>query len=345
MRYLFLPLLLLLCGCVIQPYGVTPIQQEYVVYDAAPQSVRSVYFEPPVGQPQAVAMGWEPPPLLVEVPPPPPYPGLVWTGGYWTWERGWIWARGRWMAPPRPGYHYVQPYYERRGDVVVFVNAHWAQPQAKFIPPPRSIRIPVEQPAPGAHGERLHGPQGAFTPPPPRTNRDDHAPAEKRNPPPPVYVNASPPHVNAPLPAQVSTTPPAYVNAPPPRVNTAPSRPDAGRPGPVVTTPPPVPPKLPKPADSAPPEKGKPQQPPPGDHKSGRDAARTEPQMRNDAGRGAVTPTKKDATVPVSEPAKKKSQPPVSSPVSGTKPTPKSDKEGTHQSGEKSKHQGQGDKD
>jgi hypothetical protein len=67
--------------------------------------------------------------------------------------------------------------------------------------------------------------------------------------------------------------------------------------------------------------------------------------VRNDAGRGTVTPTKKDATAPVSEPAKKKPQPPVSPTVSGSRPAAKSDKEGARQSGEKSKHQGQGDKD
>ena len=66
------------------------------------QGVVSVYVDPPIGQPEAIACPWAPPPMLVEAPPPPPYEGTYWTGGYWIWQGTWVWAHGRWAAPPRP---------------------------------------------------------------------------------------------------------------------------------------------------------------------------------------------------------------------------------------------------
>ena len=69
-------------------------------YSPGPQSVVSVYVDPPVMQPAPILIGWAPPPLLVQVPVPMPYPGAVWTGGYWIWEGNWVWSAGRWLAPP-----------------------------------------------------------------------------------------------------------------------------------------------------------------------------------------------------------------------------------------------------
>ena len=147
-----------------------------------------------MGQPAPIAIGWAPPPLLVEQPPPPPYPGLIWTGGYWSWDGTWLWVHGRWMAPPRPGYRYVQPYYEHRGDMVVFINAHWSSPQVAFIPPSPMVHIPVAQPARGTvRGPLPLGPQGIFVPPPPGSRQGIIIPAPMGTP--PAVVTGAPPVV------------------------------------------------------------------------------------------------------------------------------------------------------
>jgi len=64
--------------------------------------------------PQPMAVKRAPPAMLVEVPPPAPFGDAVWVGGYWVWQGNWIWAHGRWLGPPNPGYHGVHPYYEKR---------------------------------------------------------------------------------------------------------------------------------------------------------------------------------------------------------------------------------------
>lgn len=95
----------LTAGCVVQPPAPvvrTVVQPAHVAVAAPP--VVSVYVDPPLYQPPPIAVAWAPPPMLVEVPPPPPFAGAVWTGGYWTWQGNWVWAAGRWSAPPQPGY-------------------------------------------------------------------------------------------------------------------------------------------------------------------------------------------------------------------------------------------------
>jgi len=62
----------------------------------------------------------------VEPPPPEPGPQYAWTGGYWSWYGRWVWIHGRWLPPPQPGYHWIPPYYDHRGDHVVFVGGFWA---------------------------------------------------------------------------------------------------------------------------------------------------------------------------------------------------------------------------
>ena len=176
----------LLTGCIVQPARIySPPPQYYPAgqqqYQQAPQSyesepyqepvsqpVVSVYVEPPLMQPEPVLVAWAPPPMLVESPPPVPYGGAIWTGGYWAWEGNWVWAHGRWSAPPQPGYGWVNPYYENRGGAVVFINGYWSAPGQRFIPPPAGISITIGIVAAGVYaGPRCNGPQGVFVPPPP----------------------------------------------------------------------------------------------------------------------------------------------------------------------------------
>ena len=100
-----------------------------------PQPVVSAYQEPPTEQPPPVEVGWAPPPMLVDPPPPAPAPQYVWTGGYWAWYGNWVWVAGRWAPPPRPHYHWVQPYYDHRHGHVIFVTGFWAAPSVSFVAP------------------------------------------------------------------------------------------------------------------------------------------------------------------------------------------------------------------
>ena len=137
-------------------------------YSQDDDPVVSVYVDPPLEQPEPIAVQWAPPPMLVEVPPPQPYAEAIWTGGYWAWEGRWFWSAGRWAPPPRPRYVWVQPYYEHRADVVVFVPGFWCAPERHFMPPPPGLSISVAIAAPGVRfGRPPMGPQGVFVPPPP----------------------------------------------------------------------------------------------------------------------------------------------------------------------------------
>src|SRR3984893_13146159 len=176
MRYLVIPIAaipvaLLLTGCVAE---VTPPRVEVVarppeVYvPAPPRAVVSVYVEPPISEPEPIAVGWAPPPLLVESPPPPPFEDAVWVGGYWVWQGDWVWAHGHWVGAPRPNYMWVHPYYEHRDGVVIFITGHWSPPGVAFVPPPPGIHLTVEIAAAGViAGPRPMVPNVCFVPPPP----------------------------------------------------------------------------------------------------------------------------------------------------------------------------------
>ena len=145
-----------------------PVPQVPTYAEPASQPVVSIYVEPPILQPEPILVGWAPPPMLVEIPAPPPYDGAVWVGGYWVWDGNWVWAAGHWMAPPRPSYVWVHPYYEHRGEGVIFITGHWNPPGVYFVPPPISLSLTLVAPRYGVvPGPRPIGPQGVFVPPPP----------------------------------------------------------------------------------------------------------------------------------------------------------------------------------
>jgi hypothetical protein len=178
MRIVLFFLVLLVGGCVIQAPPREVIQPAPVAEEAAPPPPVSVYEEPPLSEPAPIAVGWAPPPMLVEVPPPTPFPYAVWVGGYWVWQGNWVWAHGHWMAPPRAQYVWVHPYYEHRGDAVIFINGHWSAPDVAFVPPPPGLVLAVEPAAAGVMpGPRAMGPEGCFVPAPPGSRRGIIVPA------------------------------------------------------------------------------------------------------------------------------------------------------------------------
>ncbi len=131
-------------------------------------AVVSLFVDPPMVEPEPVAVAWAPPPMLVELPPPQPDPYAVWTGGYWTWQGDWVWCAGRWMYPPRQEYVWVQPYYEHRDERVIFIPGYWSPADAEFIAPP--MEGPIRWAYVNASvviGPPPEGPAGIFVPPPP----------------------------------------------------------------------------------------------------------------------------------------------------------------------------------
>jgi hypothetical protein len=134
----------------------------------APAPVVSVYVDPPVGQPEPIGVPWAPPPMLIEDPGPPPFYGAYWTGGYWVWEGQWVWAHGRWLGAPQPGYLWTHPYYENRDGIVVFIPGYWRAPNVLFVAPAVGVAVVMVAARPGiVPGPRCEGPNGVFVPPPP----------------------------------------------------------------------------------------------------------------------------------------------------------------------------------
>jgi hypothetical protein len=161
------------------PDAAPPVAEAPPVADASQADEPPVVDEdPPISQPPPVVVSFAPPPLLVEVPPPMPFGSAVWVGGYWVWQGDWAWAHGHWMAPPQPELVWVHPYYEHRGDFVVFVDGHWSPRGVVFVPPPPTLRL---VPAPLAFGvvigPRPIGPAGVFIPAPPGSRRGIIVPA------------------------------------------------------------------------------------------------------------------------------------------------------------------------
>ena len=195
-----------LTGCVAPPpyYQVvrgptvymSPVPKAPVAYSSpVAVPVISAYIDPPLIQPEPIAVSWAPPAMLVEVPPLAPFPMAVWTGGYWDWHDRWIWSAGRWMAPPQFGYGWVQPYYEHRDNAVLFISGYWSAPGLRFVPPPPGISIAFAAVAVGVvAGPAPIGPQGVFVPPPPGSRPGLIVPAPIGTP--PAVVMSAPPVTN-----------------------------------------------------------------------------------------------------------------------------------------------------
>src|SRR5262245_37625361 len=103
-----------------EPYSPPPATPSYADSYADPY-----YVEPPLEQPPAVTIAEAPPEAIEEDPGPLPYYGALWLPGYWNWNSRWYWVRGRWTAPPQPGYEWSPPHYQNYGGAIVYVRPHW----------------------------------------------------------------------------------------------------------------------------------------------------------------------------------------------------------------------------
>jgi hypothetical protein len=107
--------------------AVTPPPPPAVAVDAQVAAAPSVETAPEVAatDPEEVTAATEPPDPIYEEQTESPGSAYVWVGGYWGWTGSdWGWYGGQWRTPPE-GRLYVEPYYERVGDNVVFVRGYW----------------------------------------------------------------------------------------------------------------------------------------------------------------------------------------------------------------------------
>ena len=209
-RMLFMGCAVLAPACVVrevreQPppvvYRAPPPPPPPAVYQPPPVAPaqdpgwEAVSIQPPLDQPAPVAIPWAPPPMLWDPPPPSPYYDAIWVGGHWTWWNGeWVWARGFWSRPPRAGWVYAEPYYEYRGDAVVFVGGFWRPVTRVFVPPPPTVYVPLVQVRVVHVGyARPIGPHGVFVPPPPGSQPGVIVPCPVGTP--PAVVLSAPPVV------------------------------------------------------------------------------------------------------------------------------------------------------
>ncbi|MEB0136403.1 hypothetical protein QN362_13765 [Actimicrobium sp. CCC2.4] len=168
MKTLLFAIAVLLTGCATAPTYVSRQPPQVIYQVPLPQQVSTVYLDPPLYQPPPVRVLWAPPPMRVDIIPFQPNPEAIWTGGYWVWQGNWVWAHGRWAAPPQPGYGWINPYYENRGGSVIFINGFWAAPGVTFVQPAPTLFIDMAVIGRGViAGPRPIGPQGIFVPPPP----------------------------------------------------------------------------------------------------------------------------------------------------------------------------------
>jgi hypothetical protein len=89
---------------------------------------QSADFIPPGHRraPVEVEVKAAPPALRVEVQSARPSAAHVWVPGFWTWQaNAYVWTTSVWMLPPAPAAVWVQPRYEPRASINVFISGYW----------------------------------------------------------------------------------------------------------------------------------------------------------------------------------------------------------------------------
>jgi hypothetical protein len=67
-----------------------------------------------------------PPALRVEVMTARPSAAHVWVPGFWTWESSrYVWTASVWMLPPAPAAVWVQPRFEPRSGINIYISGFW----------------------------------------------------------------------------------------------------------------------------------------------------------------------------------------------------------------------------
>jgi hypothetical protein len=76
--------------------------------------------------PVEVVVTQAPPALRVEAKTVRPSANHVWVSGFWTWQGNeYVWTSAMWILPPAPAAVWVQPRYESRSGVNIFITGYW----------------------------------------------------------------------------------------------------------------------------------------------------------------------------------------------------------------------------
>jgi len=89
---------------------------------------QSADFIPPGHRraPVEVEVKAAPPAVRIEAMTARPSAAHVWVPGFWTWEaNAYVWTRSVWMLPPAPAAVWVQPRYEPRASINIFISGYW----------------------------------------------------------------------------------------------------------------------------------------------------------------------------------------------------------------------------
>ncbi|MDQ3197761.1 MAG: hypothetical protein M3Q46_01010 [Verrucomicrobiota bacterium] len=74
----------------------------------------------------SISVGIAPPAIPIYAQPYCPYPGYIWTPGYWAWDGyGYYWAPGVWVSPPRVGLLWTPGYWGYRNGLYAFNDGYW----------------------------------------------------------------------------------------------------------------------------------------------------------------------------------------------------------------------------
>ena len=83
---------------------------------------------PPQPQPEYVIVQQAPPAVIVEQRSPPPSGEYVWVDGYWLWNGNqYVWHVGYWDRPPRAGFIWIAPTYERHEQGFRITLGQWRE--------------------------------------------------------------------------------------------------------------------------------------------------------------------------------------------------------------------------
>jgi hypothetical protein len=89
---------------------------------------QSADFIPPGHRraPVEVVVKQAPPAVRIEVQSARPSPAHIWVPGYWTWEvSAYVWTPSVWVLPPEPTAVWVQPRYEPRSGINIYISGFW----------------------------------------------------------------------------------------------------------------------------------------------------------------------------------------------------------------------------
>jgi len=74
-----------------------------------------------------ISVAFGPPPIPYYVQPPDPYPGWIWSPGYWAYDpdNGYYWVPGTWVRAPAVGLYWTPGFWDFDGLAFVWSSGYW----------------------------------------------------------------------------------------------------------------------------------------------------------------------------------------------------------------------------